>query len=320
MLLVASLRPGDGKTALAAGLARILYDRGVRAMPFRIYAGDTIREGPQADARLYSLLPFVREPLNAPIEVEQAAVLAGERKDGLLIAECDATLSTAAIGARLHAKVALVIRYENGLDMIPVKGAILELGDRFLGLVVTAVPERRRADAASAMAGEGIDCLGMLPDDDVLASFTVAQLQDALAAQLLVDGDMDQVIGRVVIGPVSADPGRSYFSRFACMAAITRSHKPDLQLAALDAGAVALVAAGGSPPLEYVIERAAGDGVPLLLTVMPTVESMKALEDIYGRSRFQGPQKVERAAQVIGESLDITRLEAALGLSEVRSG
>lgn len=312
-LLIVSLQPLDGKTTVIVGLAQHLHQQGHPPTLLRLHAGDPGAEGAQTDARLYSLLPFARETASLPVDLRRAVECAAAVGDGLLLLEGDAGLSVAEMSRALGSPVLLLARYGQGLAMEELRAAANELGGALVGVVVTAVPERRREEVVALMVAARLPCLGLLPEDGLLASFTVAQLQDALAAELLVDGDLEQVVERVVIGPVSADPGREYFSRFPRPAVITRSHKPDLQLAALDSGAACLVVAGGRPLLEYVTARAREEGVPVLLTAKETAEATVALEGVYGRERFQGWLKVERAGQLVSAHLDHGALQRALG-------
>ncbi|MFQ5878931.1 MAG: DRTGG domain-containing protein [Dehalococcoidia bacterium] len=313
VLLVTSLQPLAGKTALVAGLAQRLRWTGRTATPLRLHAADPHAEAPQADARLYSLLPFVREPVRASLDLRQAAEAVAAAGDArVLLVEGDSGLPRREMVEALGARALLVARYQEGLAVPELRVAAAELGHALLGVVATAVPPRRCQEAASALAAAGLRCLGLLPEDHILASFTVAQLQDTLATQLLVHGDLDQVVERVVIGPVSADPGRDYFSRFPRKAVITRSHKPDLQLAALDSGTVCLIVAGGRHPLEYVKARAEEEEVPLLLTTKSTLEAARALEEVYGWARFQGQLKVERASELVAAHLDHDTLVRSL--------
>ena len=53
-----------------------------------------------------------------------------------------------------------------------------------------------------------------------------------------IDEHRDTPLDRPVIASIAADPGQTYFVRTDATAVIVRSDKPDLQLAALNAGAV----------------------------------------------------------------------------------
>ena len=75
-----------------------------------------------------------------------------------------------------------------------------------------------------------------------------ATLPDQLSATVehLRDGGL-QPLDRPLIATISADPGQGYFAGYDAKAVIVRSDKPDLQLAALNAGAACLILTGGLP-------------------------------------------------------------------------
>ena len=117
----------------------------------------------------------------------------------------------------------------------------------------------------------------------------------------------------MTIAPISADPGQDYFARFGRQAVVVRCDKPDLQLAALNAGSRCLILSGGQMPLAYVSERAEAEGVPLLITGRGTLAAVQALDGLYFKSRF-GPEKAERIGQLAAEHLEYDRLLQGLGL------
>jgi BioD-like phosphotransacetylase family protein len=304
-ILVASLSPRAGKTTIITGIAQNLRQAGHRVTALRLHSGDPLQEGPQLDARLYSLSPFLNESPGGPLSIEQAAgVLAALPPEAVVFVECDDNLSAHEAAAALNARI-LYVSSPNA-DAPVGTGA-----DGMVDVIVNKAAERRLDETDGAQATR----LGSIPEDAVLASFTVGQLHDVLEAKVLVEGDFDRVIERVVIGPVSADPGREYFWRFPNNAVITRSHKPDLLLAAMDAGTNCLVIAGGKEPLEYVIDRALSYEVPVLLTMSNTFETARALEGVYSTARFSGRRKAERAAEMTATNVDSVALMRTLGLS-----
>jgi len=145
-------------------------------------------------------------------------------------------------------------------------------------------------------------------------------MAEALEADtLFADGRAEEVIERLTIASISADPGQAYFARFGRQAVVVRYDKPDLQLAALNAGSRCLILSGGQMPLPHVSERAESEGVPLLITDKGTVAAFQALEDLFVNSRF-GPQKAERIGQLAAEHLDYDTLIGTLRLRQKGPG
>ncbi len=309
-ILVASLSPRAGKTTVITGLAQNLRQPGRRITALRLHSGDALQEGPQRDARLYSLSPFLNDSPGVPLSVEQAiGAIAALPAEQTVFVESDDNLSVDDVAAALGARIVYIGSPDANV-------AAHGRSDGAIGTIANKVAERRLDEVQRLQVnGATLPSLGSIPEDAVLASFTVGQLHDVLAAKVLVDGDFDRVIEKVVIGPVSADPGREYFSRFPSNAVITRSHKPDLLLAALDAGTNCLIIAGGKPPLEYVIDRAQSYEVPVLLTVNNTFETARTLEEVYSTARFRGQRKMERAAELTATNVDSDVLIRTVGLS-----
>ena len=212
----------------------------------------------------------------------------------------------------------VAVLVERSADLTAGKVAALqkEIGQAFVGLVLTAVPRVRTAAIAGTLAQKGIPILAFLPEDRLLSSPSIGEMAQALQAEtLFADGRTEEVIERVTIASISADPGQDYFARFDRQAVVVRCDKPDLQLAALNADSRCLILSGGQMPLAYVSERAEAEGVPLLITDKDTVTAVQALEDLYLKSRF-GHQKAERIGQLMAERLDYERLLRALGLRQ----
>lgn len=297
--LVASSEPSAGKTSIVAGLARNLRSAGRIVTALRLHSGDPRLEGPQADASVYSLLPFLADSPAKPTSLDEARSIISEAPpDRIVLAESEGGLPLLETAQTLSARVIVVALPTNGVAL-PV-----QLGDALAGVIVNKVPERSANEIAAAFQNMRVPVLGYITEDALMASFTVGQLHDSLGADVLVDGDFDRLIENVVIAPISADPGSDYFSRFPASAVITRSHKPDLALAALDAGTNCVVIAGGRPPLEYVIDRAQSYEVPVFLTFNNTYETARALETAYSSSKFRGQRKAERIAELVAAHVD----------------
>ena len=85
---------------------------------------------------------------------------------------------------------------------------------------------------------------------------------------------------------------------------ITRFDKTDIQLAALLTDLECLVITGGGEPSPYLIDRI-GNGrsdVAVLLAPAGTVATMRAIEPLFGLSRFSGVGKLERAVALLDEA------------------
>jgi len=174
--------------------------------------------------------------------------------------------------------------------------------------ILNRVPAKRIAPVREAYEAAGIHVLSVVPEDALLASPTIGQVKEALAADgENIDGNRDRPLQRVVIASIAADPAQTYFDFTRADAIIVRSDKPDLQLAALNTGTNScLILTGGLPVLSYVLERVAEDETPLLRTKLDTRETVAAIEDLFGAGAFSGsPEKLRRIEELlVGVDLD----------------
>jgi len=302
-LLIASLAPLSGKTAVAVGLAQRLSQGGKRVALLRL-KGD---EAANLDAALLASLPFNSERRQAAVPPREAAQ--DIKKADVALMETPAGDLNAEVRA-LDARAVVVARYGE-LAEGHLADFCRSLGDGLLGVVATTVPRRRLESAQRSLAQAGLPQLALIPEDRTLASPTIGELAEALGAQALYLDDLGQtVLEGILIASISADPGQGYFARYNPKAVIVRSDKPDLQLAALNAGAPCLVLTGGRPPLSYVLQRAEEDGIPILITRHDTLTTVSLLEELYSRTRFGGEAKVRRIGQLMAESLGPDGLRA----------
>jgi BioD-like phosphotransacetylase family protein len=316
VLLVSSLRPLAGKTAVSVGIAQRLDQDGYRLGLARLATAKP-DEAAQADARCFASLSLSAEKKGQPLSLDELAGLVKENSssDAVFIVELPAGSPP---GETVRALGGVVVLVERSADLSvgTVAGLQKELGEAFVGLALTAVPQARTAAIAGTLAQKGMPSVALFPEDRLLSSPSIAEMAQALEAEALFgDGHMDEVIERVTIASISADPGQDYFARFGRQAVVVRCDKPDLQLAALNADSRCLILSGGHMPLAYVSERAETEGVPLLITGRDTVAAVQTLEGLYFKSRF-GHQKTERIGQLTAGYLDYDRLLRALGLRQ----
>ena len=281
-LLLVSPEPLAGKTTVAVGLAQGLRVRG-QTSKFSRLPGDDHAE---ADAALFATL-------------ERSS---GDSSQGVRIIEAPAGEAGASLGGNPEARALVVADGSRPLSLIlEYCGA---LGDRFAGLVLNKTPPKRaeaiRTDAQTA----GVNLVAVVPEDHLLAAPVLRDVATVLSASIehFNNGTGLLVLNRPVIATISADPGQAHFARYDASAVIVRSDKPDLQLAALNAGASCLIVTGGLPLLSYVLDRAEEDEIPLLRTGLDTITTVNAIEDLFAAAPFQGGEaKVRRIAELLSE-------------------
>ena len=280
-ILIASSEPRAGRSTVAAAIAYRIARSGKPVTLARL-AGD---DSANADAATFGALEYVNSP-GKPVAVADVSSLTG---DLVIEAPCG---SAKALAAALNARV-IAVGGSNAkaLDVAP---------DALAGVVVTRAPARELA-----VIGKRAGVLAILAEDRTLAAPSVADIATALQARWLAGGDeTTSAIDRVMIGTVASDAASPYFGQRARTCVITRFDKTDIQLAALLTDLECLVITGGGEPSPYLIDRI-GNGrsdVAVLLAPAGTVATMRAIEPLFGLSRFSGAGKLERAVALLDEA------------------
>ncbi len=282
LIYVTSSNPGEGKTGVAATVARQLAYAGTPVRLVRLE--DTEGSAAPADAAWFASLDFAPgspgEPAGTPPPAREAETLVVE-----------GPLAAAPEGA----KVVVVARHRAPAATPAGTAAVVVTGvDGLAGV---------RATAGSPLVVE-------VGEDRTLAGFSVAELQSALNVQALVEGDSKEATSdHLVIAPIGSDAGQPYFRRFDSKAVVVRFDKTDQHLAAIRGGPNVLILTGGRRPSDYLFDAASANGIPVLLSPTDTENTVIALEGIFDRTRFQGARKLDRMAGL----LDGSGLFEALG-------
>ncbi len=272
LLYVTSSNPGEGKTGVAAAIARHLAYSGKPVRLIRL--ADDEGSNAAADAEWFATLTFAP---GSPAE-PQASIPAAEAGETLVV-------EGPAASAPAEAKIVVVARGKKPASTLP--GTV--------ALVATGVD-----GLAGARALAGTPLLVEVGEDRTLAGFSVSEARAALNAEVLVEGDgQDVTSDHLVIAPISSDAGQPYFRRFESKAVVVRFDKTDQHLAAIKGEPNLLILTGGRRPSEYLFDAAGANGIPVLLSRTDTENTVIALEGIFDRTRFSGERKLDRMAMLL---------------------
>jgi len=290
LLLLAPAHQLAGKTTVAAGLAHRIRAAG-RAIAFVRLPGD---EAADADGELFPTLGLSMAAPPAPSGPE------------ITLIEARSGDPYPALKGNPEARAIVIALAQPGPALVEYCQAI---GDRVAGVIINKTPSKRLHSARADAEAAGLKVLAVLPEDRLLAAPMLRDLAGSLSASVehLNDGGL-QPLDRPLIATISADPGQGYFAGYDAKAVIVRSDKPDLQLAALNAGASCLILTGGLPLLSYVLERAEEDEIPLLHTDLDTISTIGIIEGLFGSLPFPGGEaKIKRITELLAD-LDIPSL------------
>jgi BioD-like phosphotransacetylase family protein len=163
------------------------------------------------------------------------------------------------------------------------------------------------------LSGSGV--LGVLPEDRVLFGLTVGEIAGRIDGKILNDAAKSgEVVENLMLGAMVVDAGPDYFGRRANKAAVLRSNRPDMQLAALETSTRCLVLSGGIEPTYPVLTSAKDKGIPIILARGDTGSVVNTLEIALGRSRFNQPKKLPRLLQIMEKHFDYRAVEQGLAL------
>ena len=261
-----------------------------------------------------------------PFGAVEAAVEARDRALGgrdLVVMEGSSALSEAAAAQAaeaLDASVVLVTSGHLGTDSSTLEAWRSALDDRLLGVVVNGLTRYRGHDAlhrlTPQMRSQGLAPLGVIPEDRSLLSVTVGGLASHLGGRFILHDDEDSgLVEHIMIGCMGMDPGTLYFGLHRNKAVVVRGDRPDVQMAALATPTACMVLTMGIPPIEYVLNEADLEGVPLIVVDSGTLDTMDALATVQSGARFDHPAKLERMADLVRRHVDLTAIERGMGMT-----
>jgi len=228
-------------------------------------------------------------------------------------------LSAAKVSQRLKASALVITKYASDLVVDDVLGAKALHGKAMLGAVINAVPRQRMRFVQEVvkpyLEKQGISVFGILPQERLLLSISVAELAECLAGEILCCPDRgEELVEYLMVGAMSVDSALTYFRRKPNKAVITGGDRPDIQLAALETSTRCLVLTGNLRPSPIIMARAEEVGVPMILVKQDTLTAVEIIEQYFGKTRFHQEKKVLRFQEMMEERFDFEGLYAAMGL------
>ena len=350
-LYITSVEKYSGKTALCLALGKIYQERGLNIgylkpfslRPWRI--GDKIADEDASfvidilgvPAKPWEMAPVVltdemlREYLTGKEEVDfmpqvlEAAKKLEERKDLLLLEGGGSLregyavkLPTSDVARELGSAILVVVKYcEDACLLDDVLSAKFRLPNSLSGVVINRVPQHALSFvnnlAVPYLEKEGVPILGVLPDDRELAALSVGEIVEVLSAELLTSCyDEEALVEALMVGAMTEDSALRRFRKQPNKAVITGGDRTDIQLAAMETSTTCLILTGNLHPSNLIIKQAEDMCVPVLLVPSNTMETVEALDRIFGRTRLGQKDKLEKFMGYVKKNIDLKRLDKAL--------
>ena len=230
------------------------------------------------------------------------------------------SLPTPDVARELSSHVLVTVKYRSDIRVLDdTLSAKVRLGDLLNGVVINRVPQE--ADdfiqklAIPYLEKNGIPVLGVLPEERSLAALTVSELIDVLQADVLTErSSLDAMVETLTVGAMTAEAALHRFREYTNKAVITGGDRTDIQLAALETSTTCLILTGNLQPSPLIVKQAEEFGVAVLLVRDNTLETVEAIESIFGKTRLGQPDKLAEFESLFAENLDFDRLYSGLGL------
>jgi len=196
--------------------------------------------------------------------------------------------------------------------------ARLRLGENLIGVVANEVPENEiefiEEVARPYLERRGIPLLGILPMREELQAISIAELAEILNGEFLVGEEQKGLlIENLVVGAMHVAQALPRIRRIAgTKAVITGGDRVDMHYAALETSVSCLILTGHLRPNAEVLSRAEELGVAVLLVRENTMETVEAIERVFGKTRLGQPSKLQEFETLLTEHFDFERLYAGL--------
>jgi len=239
----------------------------------------------------------------------------GSLREGYIVG-----LPTPEVAKALNGQVLVVVKYRDEVRLLDdVLAASARLGPALVGALLNRVPSEAeefvKKLAVPFIEKKGIPVFGVLPDVRALSALTVAELIKVLDAEVLTKYLRPQaLVENMTVGAMTAEAALSRFRRSSNKAVITGGDRTDIQLAALETSTTCLVLTGNLRPSPLVVKQAEEFGVAVLLVRQNTMETIEAVDRVFGRARMGETVKVKQYQTLLDEHCDFVRLYKALGL------
>jgi BioD-like phosphotransacetylase family protein len=266
-------------------------------------------------------------PENLRARVQQAFATLSTDRDVMLVGGLGSVfsrgasfgLSTKAIADLLGSKVVLVSSVDSFLAVDNITAAHQLLGERLVGVIMNRVPMSLMPviedEALPCLRKSGVPVLGVLPEDPLLSSISVDEIAKATGGEFLVGSSTaDGLVESFVVGAMGVDSALRYFRKATRKCVITGGDRTDIQFAALETPTRCMVLTGYLQPSHSVLARAREMNVPVLLVRGDTLTTVETIEGMLGKQRVREHAKMDHALGLFEASLDLARLDAALGL------
>jgi uncharacterized protein len=259
----------------------------------------------------------VKQSYSAAIKGKDILLLEGGStlREGYVIG-----LPNPTVAKLLDCQVLIVVRYRGEVQTLDdILAAKFWMGEALRGAIINRIPAEAMAfvtqSARPYLEKQGIPVFGSLPDSRGLSALTVNELIKVLDAEVLTKSTRPQaLVENLTVGAMTADTALSRFRKVSNKAVITGGDRTDIQLAALETSTTCLVLTGNLRPSPLVVKQSEEFGVAVLLVRTNTMETIEAIDRVFGKTRLGEKAKLDQFQALMDESCDYERLYRAIGM------
>ncbi|MEM2109714.1 MAG: DRTGG domain-containing protein [Candidatus Odinarchaeota archaeon] len=350
-LFVTSWEGFSGKTAFILGFSQILVEHGFKVSYFRpvgrpqtsvtegLIDPDVLlmKEALQLSFPVSELAPILIEPnylsiyANKDVEAVKAKILEQytkiASKSDLIMVEGGLSpetmtafnLNNIDVAGFLNSKVLIISGgvSDNSIEKILFYKNIFDMrGIPFVGAVLNQVPphmvDKARNEYSKILNSRGVKVWGVIPRNYEITSPTVREVLELLEGDVLVNGDVNRIIGNIFIGAMQTESSLRYFRRSENNAIITGGDRPDIISAAVETNASVIILTGNLRPTEQVLVKAEEKNITVIMVPQDTYTTVKILESLTGKIRPSDSYRINLTKKMVAEYIPWRELYAAI--------
>jgi BioD-like phosphotransacetylase family protein len=228
--------------------------------------------------------------------------------------------SNAVVARLLGSKVIIISSGGIGrpIDEIVLNKALFDReGVKVLGVIINKVLPQKfdkiNRLVRMGLKRKGIDVLGVLPYDPMLASFTFEQIIEETGFELLCGKEyMDKFISQVVVGAMHPDDAAKYISDNSLL--ITPGDREDMIIRALECfrkddpkmlKVTGIILTGGFSSSESIRGQLLKAKIPVLIAGQDTYTAASLIHDMTVKIRPRDNLKIKRIVSLVKEHVDL---------------
>lgn len=269
---------------------------------------------------------FIRIDLKTCIESVRGSYEKISRDVDLMFIEGPPTFSAGAflgcsipkLAKEFNAEILLVERAEEDSvvdDILQIQDCCIKWGTKLFGVVLNRIPqdrmERTERVIKSFIERNGVEVLGLIPEDKMLSAPTVREICDFIGGRVLAGGGgLDRVVEAILIGAMTPESAVKYFRKISNEIVITGGDRTDIILTALETDVAAIILTGNLYPSAKVFPKADALNIPLILVPYDTYTTLQHVQKVIGRIKPKDSRRINAAVDLVKRNVNYMKILA----------